>query len=130
MCITITWCNKFPSTFFFISYSFSLLYFICSLYLKVVIAMYRFSSDVVKTLPIYYFKLLEYMCEVLKLLTIQNPREFSFKKNLTKRLNTEFPIQRENWITFLMAKINISFHYNPLLNMLIINFYKHLRVIY
>ena len=42
--------------------------------IEVVIAKYRFSSDIVKILPIYYIVLLEYMCEVLKLLTIQNPR--------------------------------------------------------
>ena len=37
------------------------------LQVKVIIAGYRFSSDIVKTLPIYYFMLLEYMCEVSKL---------------------------------------------------------------
>ena len=63
---------------------------------KAVIARYPFSLDIVKTSPIYYFMLLEYMCEVLKLLTIWNPRKLSLKKKLKKRLNTEFPILREN----------------------------------
>ena len=42
---------------------------------NVIIARYPFSSDIVKTLPIYYFMLFEYMCGVSKLLTIQKPRK-------------------------------------------------------
>ena len=37
--------------------------------------MDRISSDIVKILNIYYFMRLEYMCEVSKSLTIQNPKE-------------------------------------------------------
>ena len=44
--------------------------------------------------------LLEYMCEFLKLLTIQNPRKLSLKNKFKKRLNTEFPMLREKWPTF------------------------------
>ena len=58
---------------------------------KVVIARYRFSSDIVKTLRIYYVIILECMCEVSKLLTIQIPRKLTLTKNFKKRLNTEFP---------------------------------------
>ena len=47
---------------------------------KVVIARYRLSSDIVKTLPIRYFMLLEYMCEVSKLLIVQDPRKLSLKQ--------------------------------------------------
>ena len=64
--------------------------------IKVIMASYQFSSDIVKTLAIYYFMLLEYMCGVLKLLTIQNPIKLS---KLKKRLNTKFPMLRENWTT-------------------------------
>ena len=56
----------------------------------------RFSSNFVKTWPIYYFMLLEYMRKVSKILTIQNPRKLSLKKKFKKRLNTEFRILREN----------------------------------
>ena len=54
-----------------------------------------FFSDIVKTACIYYFMLREYMCEVLKFLTIQNQRKLSLKKRSKKRLNTEFPMLRE-----------------------------------
>ena len=53
--------------------------------LKVVIMRYQFSSDIVKTLPIYYIMLLENMCEVLKLLTIQNPRKLSLKIKMKQK---------------------------------------------
>ena len=45
------------------------------------IASNRFSSDIVETLPIYYFMRLEYMSENSKLLTIRNARKLSVKKN-------------------------------------------------
>ena len=47
---------------------------------KVIIARYLFSLDIVKTLHVYYFMLIEYMCEVSKLLTIQNPTKLPLKK--------------------------------------------------
>ena len=65
--------------------------------------MYRFSLDIVKTLPIYYLMLLEYMWAVTKLLTIRNSRKLSLKKQLKNRLNTEFPMLRENWPTFFIT---------------------------
>ena len=71
----------------------------------------RFYSDIVKTLPTYYFMLLEYMCEVSKLLTIQNPRKLSLKKRLKMRLNTEFPMLRGNWTTF---SITVGKYFLPL----------------
>ena len=40
--------------------------------------------------------LLEYMCKVAKLLTVQNPRKLSLEKKFKKRLNTEFPMLSEN----------------------------------
>ena len=51
------------------------------------------------------------MCEVSKLLTIRNPRKLSLKKKLKKRLNTEFPMLRENWTTF---SITINNYFLPL----------------
>ena len=50
-------------------------FFYWILLFKTVIAMDRISSDIVKILNIYYFMRLEYMCEVSKSLTIQNPKE-------------------------------------------------------
>ena len=67
---------------------------------KVVIVRYQFYSDILKTSPIYYFMLLEYMCEVSKLMTIQKQRKLSLKKRVKKRLNTESPMLREIWTTF------------------------------
>ena len=55
--------------------------------------------------------LLEYVCEVPKLLTIQNPRKLSLKKKLKKRINTEFPMLRENWTTF---SITVNKYFLPL----------------
>ena len=83
----------------------------CSHSFKVVIVRYRFSSDIVKTLLIYYFMLLEYMREVLKLLTIQNPRKLSLKIKLKERLNTELPMLLENWTTF---SITVNKYFLPL----------------
>ena len=74
--------------------------YVLSLLFKVVIVRYRFSSDIVETSPIYCFMLLEYMCEVLKLLTIQYPKKLLLKKKLKKKLNTEFSMLRENLPTF------------------------------
>ena len=37
---------------------------------KVVIAKYQFYSNIFKTLPIYWFAIFEYMCEVSNLLII------------------------------------------------------------
>ena len=55
------------------------------------------TTYIVETLPSCYFMLLDYMCEVSKLLTVQNPRKISLKKKkLKKRLNTEFPMLGEN----------------------------------
>ena len=48
--------------------------------LKVFIARDRFSSDIVEILPICYFMLLKFMCEVSKLLTIQISRKLSLQK--------------------------------------------------
>ena len=78
---------------------------------KAVIARYRFSLDIVRTLPIYYFMPFEYMCEVSKLFTIRNPRKLSFKKKLKKRLNTEFSMLHENWTTF---SITVNKYFLPL----------------
>ena len=55
--------------------------FFADLQVKVVIARYRFSSDIHKTLPIYCFTLFEYMGKVSKLLTTENPRKLSQEKN-------------------------------------------------
>ena len=55
--------------------------------------------------------LIEYMCDVSKLLTVQNPRKWSLKKKLKKRLNTEFPMLRENWTTF---SITVNKYFLPL----------------
>ena len=68
--------------------------------IKVVIARNRFSSHIVETLSIYYSMLVEYMFQLSKLLTVQNSRNLSLKKKFKKRLNTEFPMLRENWTTF------------------------------
>ena len=73
--------------------------------------MYRFFSDIIENLHIHYVMLLEYMCQVSKLLTIQNPRKLSLKKLLKKRLNTEFPILRENETTF---SITVNKYFLPL----------------
>ena len=69
-------------------------------YTKVVIARYRFCSDIIETLPIHHLMFLKYMCEVSKLLTIQNTIKLSLKKQLKKRLKPAFPVLRENWTTF------------------------------
>ena len=83
----------------------------CYWFLKVIIARDRFYLDIVKTLPIYYFMLFEYMCEVPKLLTIQNPGKLSLKKQLKKRLNTEFPMLCKNWTTI---SITVNKYFLPL----------------
>ena len=70
---------------------------------KIVIARYQFSSDIVETLLIYYFMLLEYMYEVSKVSAIHNPRKLSLKKKLKKWLNTEFSMLCENWLTFYIT---------------------------
>ena len=90
--------------------------------IKVVIAMYRFSSDIVKTLPIYYFTLLEYVCEVLKSMIIQNPRKPWMKKKLKNRLNMEFPMLRESWTTF---SITVNQYSLPLQS----NFFVRLKTV-
>ena len=81
-----------------------------------------YSSHVVKTLPIYYFMLLECMCEVSKLLIIQNPRKLSLKKKFKKRLNTEFPILCENWTIF---SITVNRYFLPLQS----NFHARLKAV-
>ena len=68
--------------------------------LQVLMARYRFFVDIVETLRIYYFMLLEYVCKVSKLLTIQKSRERFEKNRLKMRLNMKFPMLRENWTTF------------------------------
>ena len=70
----------------------------------------QFSLDVVKTLAIHYFMLLECMCEVLKLLTTQNPKKI-LKIELKKGLNTEFPMLREHLTTFF---ITVNKYFLPL----------------
>ena len=77
--------------------------FLTGISLKVLLARYLFFSDIVKTLLISYFMLLEYMCKVSQLLTIQDPRKSLLKKRLEKRLNTEFRMLRENWATFIIT---------------------------
>ena len=69
-------------------------------FLKVVIARYRFSLDIVETLHIHYLTLLECMCKFSELLTTQNPKKSSLNKNL---LYTGFPITREKSTIFLIA---------------------------
>ena len=51
------------------------------------------------------------MCEVSKLLTIQNSRKLSLKEKLKKRLNTEFPMLRENKTKF---SITVNKYFLPL----------------
>ena len=48
---------------------------------KAVITEYQLSSDIVKTLPIYYFMLLEYIWEFSKLLITQDSKKLSLKEN-------------------------------------------------
>ena len=72
---------------------------------KVVSARDRFYSKIAQILPIYYLRLLEYMCEVSRLLTVQDARKLSLKNKLKQRLNMEFPMLCENWTTF-----NITIH--------------------
>ena len=63
---------------------------------KVVSARDRFYSKIAQILPIYYLRLLEYMCEVSRLLTVQDARKLSLKNKLKQRLNMEFPMLCEN----------------------------------
>ena len=58
-----------------------------------------FSSDIVETLPTYYFMLLEYMCEVSKILTVQKSRKLSVKK-----------IEKEHEIPYSSRKLNYIVH--------------------
>ena len=51
------------------------------------------------------------MCEVSKLVTIQNPRKLLLKKKLKKRLNTEISMLRKNWSTLF---ITVSKDFLPL----------------
>ena len=88
--------------------------------IKVVIARYRLSSDIVKTLTVHYFMFLEYMRKVSKLLTIQNPRKLPLQNKVKKRLNMGFPMLRENWTKF---SITVNKYLSPIQS----NFFVRLK---
>ena len=85
----LSYCRIFKELFFFVlrleAYNFCLDFNDMQNF-ELVIARYRFSSDIVETLPSYYFMLLEYMCEVSILLTIQSPRKIIIKKKVKKEV--------------------------------------------
>ena len=53
---------------------------------KLVIAKYRFSSDIVKTLRIYYFMLLEHMCKVFEIIDHPESEEIINEKKVKKEV--------------------------------------------
>ena len=62
------------------------------------------------------------MCQVSKLLIIENPRKLPLRKKLKKRLNTELPMLHENLPTF---SITVSKYFLPLQS----NFFLRLKAV-